>query len=144
MREILFRGFHECENGDTIITINERKIKGIWIYGYYCFSPKRRGAFGQTVSELDFDIHYIVSPRGESYKVIPETVGQFTGQSDKNGKKIFESDIVKEYGEFIDYIDFERGSFVMRTKRVNREFVFQDFSQIEVIGNIYDNVEVIK
>lgn len=143
-REILFRGFYESESGNEVITINGRKIKGIWVYGFYCFSQKRRGAFGQTVSELDSDTHYIVFPRGESCKVIPETVGQYTGLTDKNGKKIFEEDIVKVSNKFIDYVVFDCGCFNIERQVMNYEFTYQNFKNIEVIGNIYDNPELLK
>ena len=154
MREVLFRGFHECENGDTIITINERKIKGIWVYGYYCFSPKRRGAFGQTVSELDFDTHYIVSPRGKSYKVIPETVGQCIGLPDKNGKKIYEGDFVAfedgtstEAG-FMDFVSIGEvewvkeiaGFTVSDRASADIECVFES---CEVVGNKWDTPDLL-
>lgn len=153
MREVLFRGFHECENGDTIITINERKIKGIWVYGYYCFSPKRRGAFGQTVSELDFDTHYIVSPRGESYKVIPETVGQCIGLPDKNGKKIFEGDICGCFCNtqvfIVEYCKDRCGYFFDDCIKSGGcdpapECLGNLRDTIEVIGNIYDNPDLLE
>lgn len=83
-------------------------------------------------------------------EVKPQTVGQFTGLTDKNGKKIFEGDIVKfSHPAFnkrrIGVISYEmnEAGFVLRHKG--------DYSWIayinefyEVIGNIYDNPELLE
>ena len=71
MREILFRG-----KGTSGLSANE------WVYGYYCkdfWTPRKRHGILPTDKE-----------RGGYVEVDPSTVGQFTGLTDKNGKRIFE------------------------------------------------------
>lgn len=83
--KILFRGFHADENGETVITIKGEKIIGNWVYGY----PVQ---MGKTISmHVPYDK---VTDNYEIYMVIPKTVGQFV-TTDKNGKDLFEGDIVK-------------------------------------------------
>ena len=67
-----------------------------WVIGYYAFQPKRRGAFGQTMTEHDSD-RYLISLRrnGEVYEINPTTIGQCTELKDKNGELIFEGDIIR-------------------------------------------------
>lgn len=100
------------------------------------------------ISDDGFD-HY------EEFEVKPETVGQFTGLTDKNGKKIFEGDIVKGdlglgYGDnesHIAYIEYQEDgmSFCLV------EILEEDFGKcaeisddLEVIGNNHDNPELLE
>lgn len=80
--------------------------------------------------------------------VDPETVGQYTGLTDKNGTKIFEGDIVK-YGDTVHNVVFEQRNgtayfgLVYSTLETLSFGYYQDLKQIQVIGNIYDNPELL-
>ena len=90
---------------------------------------------------------------GRYYPVEIETVGQFTGLTDKNGKKIFEGDIIEcflpEVSEYpsLAYIEYDESSFAWRVcwkkydpdwlEGLNKEY-------ISVIGNIHDNPELLE
>lgn len=120
MREILFRG--------------KRIDNGKWVYGFYTESCAVRMG---TVIENDDD----------DYCVDPETVGQYTGLKDKNGKKIFEGDIVKyipddenEVGVDYYYIEYKDAQF-----RIGRDGIGQNYAdEWEVVGNIHDNPELLE
>lgn len=139
MREILFRG-KGVDNGE-------------WVYGNL-IEDKWGDDNGNTVYAILQDraapeIAELWTP----VRVAPETVGQYTGLTDKNGKKIFEGDIVRnnKYGEDNDTYDyyvtiFSEGSF--RAQYLdNLEYTpkIYDiyFEGYEVIGNIYDNPELL-
>lgn len=125
-REILFRG----------------KIPGLtdWAYGYYAKSG---------------ECHYILldTDREDNYSIVyPETVGQFTGLTDKIGTKIFEGDIVKGLFNFglsinakVVYYDGSFGVVCKRCGAINFT-AFPSFCGVdwEVIGNIYDNPELME
>lgn len=140
MREYLFRG--------------KRVDNGEWVYGSYSFAPRRKGAFGQTISDLDRERHYIVSRTNYEYwEVCPETVGQYIGLTDKNGKKIFEGDIIKDKEVWRIYMigyneDLMKYAFLYYHKELKNiycgGFVSKtDGKSIEVIGNIHDNFELL-
>lgn len=87
----------------------------------------------------------------DNYEVIPETIGQFTGLLDKNGTKIFEGDIINlsnkcgkiEISNAKVY--YEEASFkINKSIGCYSNFLYGWNLDYEVIGNIYDNSDLIK
>jgi len=137
----------------------KRKDNGEWVTGYYVFQRKSSGVFGQMISELDSDRHLIIDLRGNSHEVIPETVVRCTGLKDKNGKPIFEGDVLydKESG-FVGTVKFNDiiASFVVVINDTTPAFYHwswlnkgdvarsKNLKNTEVIGNEFDNPELLE
>ncbi len=84
-RKILFRGFHLNKKGNTVIRLNGKKIKGEWLYWevHGMLVNKQTKIAPLTYVKLIFN-----------FELVEETVGQWVA-TDKNGKDVFEGDIVK-------------------------------------------------
>lgn len=118
MREILFRG--------------KRKLNKDWIIG------------SLHIEKFTDDEEYLCCEVCQC-DVYPETVGQYTGLTDKNGKKIFEGDVVRWDGTEISQIRYCEG--VYRLCNADGYYgvsIHNHYSYVEVIGNIHDNPELMK
>lgn len=110
----------------------------LWVEGYFvaCIdeTDPDRGRIPEIVG-LNADHIY----RGEyschdTYEVIPETVGRYTGEKDKDGRMIFEGDIVKASWGYRGIVDFEDFMYSKLESCISED--------IEAIGNIWDNPEL--
>lgn len=160
MREIKFRG--------------KRYGDEAWVYGSLYRGTKE----GEKYSVILNDSGYHLAPpddrnlaiafaENEVNMVIPDTIGQFTGLHDKNGKEIYEGDILRgfEYpfydaqadaynyyaivdwdaneAQFYAYHDLARGAQV-RGVSCGVGVDMEDLREMEVIGNIFDNLGLLK
>ena len=133
MREILFRG--------------KRVDNGEWIQG----------------DIVQFPVHGVVriveqEPSYKDAEVDSDTVGQYTGLTDKNGKKIFEGDIIhleysqvffggEYFGEYTAEVSYKEGCFITDGMNNGDEIETPlsgfDNDEVEIIGNIHDNPELL-
>ena len=111
----------------------KRIDNGEWVYGWYA----------PLVCNDKTVIPNIKDYNGSDWKVIPETVGQFTGMYDKSNNKIFGGDIVKclslEYG-YVNkevYYSEDKGKFVLHS--CGTDYEFDEYINVEVVGDIYDD-----
>ena len=159
IREVIFRGKRtDCE---------------AWVEGDLLHYESGEMAICKGFSKYGYEATEIIG----RYKVIPETVGQYTGLIDKNGVRIFEGDIFKfddevwessytscgtEYDSFavenygvvgfdedmarFDFIKYKfNENSVEADLHKNHDIDFSEFvCELEVIGNIHDNPEILK
>lgn len=144
MREILFRG--------------KRSDNGEWVEGCGIIATENWVSIFTVNDDIDEN-----SSEVNEIEVLPETVGQYTGLTDKNGKRIFEGDIVKTHyanakkSDFVETVVFHNGKFcAFRSNNDCKQWtmlydgvkhlaidksVYMD--SVEIIGNIHDNPELL-
>ena len=138
---------------ERFLSRGKRKDNGAWVEGNLVYTQTTTLGVVTEIYTLEM-----------SYEVIPETVGQCTGLKDKNGKLIFEGDIVKadgyiffvNFGKFggvannedYGYIGYYLDGYDEITKKALRIYGLRDdicyFTDIEIIGNVYDNPELLQ
>lgn len=134
-REILFKA-KRIDNGE-------------WVEGYYAYCRKRHYILPVLNKAIGFD-----EREDEWVEIDPETLCEYTGLMDKDGRKIWENDIVNcwtciDIGDFanyrveIGYVEMNYGSFGLH--RIQDDTYYRSFKDyfegynLHIIGNIFDN-----
>ena len=127
-REILFKA--------------KRKDNGEWVEGYYVYCRKRRYILLILNKEIGFD-----ERENEWIEIDPGTICQYTGLTDKNGRKIWENDItyirssgLSGYG----VIKYQNGNLVLVDEKRKRTYSLYGEWKIRKDGNIFDNAELLE
>lgn len=131
MREILFRG--------------KSLRSGNWVEGSLLIFPKTKRAKILVYEEADLDFNNV--------EVDPATVGQYTGLTDKNGKRIFEGDVIECWSEGVKArgtVQQNRGGLWIIYPAWQKIIMWglcpnEDGStDVEIIGTVHDNPELLK
>ena len=135
MREIIFRG--------------KRLDNGEWVDGYlYEHEPALVGIASEN--DVPEPSKWFIARTGfadwnmprpvEFVEIDPSTVGQYTGLKDKNGKMIFEGDILSLRTGRPHVVRFKNGAFILEDSAIPMSFAIK----FEIIGNAHDNPELLK
>ena len=142
-REIKFRGLSTT----TKTFIYGSLVNNMWTHSEHSKSPT-----GQKVCEIitgnyDGDCwEDAIIEHSNMETVVFESVGQFTGLTDKNGVDVYEDDLIEFFydGQYWSgVVSFKEGSFYINVDEIISMFRWYDYSEREVIGNIHQNPELL-
>ena len=132
-REILFKA--------------KRKDNGEWIEGCIVIDQSRFDRFKYRIQPIESGVLY-------AHPIDPDTLCQYTGLTDKNSKRIWENDICDRKEKYPEIVVFNKGdwqldySYVLEkeihTDACNLGFYVCERKCVEVIGNIFDNPELLE
>lgn len=155
MREILFRG-KPTEYFEHFKIFRPELFNGDFVYGSLVVCDDRYFICVHAMCSINSCVNNGMTTMVE---VIPETIDQFTGFHDYNGKRIFEGDILdrkcpRKHWSNRMYVSWCRGSFILQDFDENEDFLSnwcntayrngEDVGGCYIIGNIHDNAELLK
>lgn len=168
MREILYRG-QIRRKGEKVHFVTGEPQPSRWCYGGIFAPHMEAHGFGVIYGQESGSDEPITGTKLDKFPVYRDTIGQYTGLQDKNGKRVFEGDICRvvyldrrcnSSGEHYDAenviteeVVFEKGTFCFKTTiediALYRPIGFEVYEKqkikcFEVIGNIYDNPELLR
>lgn len=130
----------------------KRIDNGEWVEGFYCKWLKGERVVTYSEKETDCIITWMSNGGMSRYEIYPSTICQCTGLKDKNGKLIWENNICHYYnsedGDGIGiikngYVLWKKGTISVKHK-MTPLFYLQCHDEWEVIGNIFDNPELLE
>lgn len=141
MREILFKA--------------KRKDNGEWVEGYYCKWKQIRRTICVTEEKIvDCIIAWMSDGSMLRHEIDPDTLCQYTGLTDKNGKKIWENDICDRKEKYPEIVTYNKGdwqldySYALGKEKhfcaCNLGFYACERKCVEVIGNVFDNADLLE
>lgn len=142
----------------------KRKDNGKWVEGYYCKLDETTYCISEDYERHPVPTHHYIlyetmtdwglPNRFLQFEIDPDTICQFTGLTDKNGKRIWENDICDRKEKYPEIVTYNKGdwqldySYVfgkeMHTDACNLGFYVCERDCVEVIGNIFDNAELLE
>ena len=127
MREIKFRG--------------KRLDNGEWVYGYYFIEERdiEDGIIWRDIPQIQqrYGDHF------QYFDVDLATVGQYTGLKNKNGKEIYEGDVVRLFGGEYCQGYYEHDQTIV-VKSAYDIVAMEESENVQLLGNIWDNPELLK
>lgn len=150
MREILFKA--------------KRLDNGKWVEGYYCKLDETTYCISEDYERYPVPTHHYIlheamtdwglPNRFLQFEINPDTLCQFTGLTDKNGKKIWENDICDRKEKYPEIVAYNKGDWQldysyafgkeMHYNACNLGFYACERNCVEVIGNIFDNADLLE
>lgn len=140
-REIKFRGY-----ATGIGWVEGSLINNLWKYSEHSQYEKGSPCYEIITGQYNGDCWSDVAEQeGDAIvSVVPQSVGQFTGLLDKNGREIYEGDVIKWIHKHGDFEPTEQVSTVEYQKYSDGWIGYEVFNDAEIIGNLYENPELLK
>lgn len=115
-------------------------FNNVWVYGDLLTN---KGVYYIHPQNNVFRVHNELAKILIAHEVLKETVGKFSGFTDKNGNKVFQGDILKNANGDLFMVVQEKSRIVLRTEQ-NRVCTWRCVSLKEVVGNIYEGRDLLE